>query len=236
MQKKKLTVRIMTQLALYVALYLVLKFVGNMIPFLRMPNGGSIELELVALFVCSYQMGWKYGIVTALLSWVVSVLVGFAVYVVHPAQLLLDYVIPFAVCGAASLFRPYQKGRKKNVLVSASILTVAFFLTILFVYGQNKRVYMIAGIISIVIFGLLYMYAGEKSSYGLVIAMVLKYFSQVLSGVYFWFPQGSVAGSASAWTFSLGYNLWYNVVTMIVCIILVPLLVKALRKANIGGV
>lgn len=75
---------------------------------------------------------------------------------------------------------------------------------------------------------------GKKNPYGIMIAMVLKYLSQVLSGVYFWFPEGSAAGSAAAWAFSLSYNLWYNVVTMIICVILVPLLVETLRKANIG--
>ena len=234
MQKKKLTVRSMTYMALYVALYLVLKFVGNMIPFLRMPNGGSIELELTALFVCSYQMGWKYGIAAALLSWIVSIFSGFGLYIVHPVQILLDYIVPLAVCGGASLFCPDRKDKKGRAMLWNIILTLAAFLTIVFGYGRGKGTYMAAVIVSIILFGLLYVYGGKKNPYGIMIAMVLKYLSQVLSGVYFWFPEGSAAGSAAAWTFSLSYNLWYNVVTMVICVILVPLLVETLRKANIG--
>ena len=235
MQKKKLTVRHIAYLALYVALYLVLKFVGNMIPFLRMPNGGSIELELAVLFVCSYQMGWKYGLVNALLSWLVSILAGFGLYVVHPAQLLLDYVFPLSVCGLASLLGPYRKGERRSALLSGAVLAAVSFLTILFVYGRTSMMYVAAAIGGILVFGFVYMYAGKKSPFGIIAAMVLKYFLQACSGAYFWFPEGEAAGSAAAWLFSLGYNLWYNVATMIVCVVLVPLLVDALRKAKISG-
>ena len=48
-------------MAIYMALYVALKMVGNMIPFLQMPNGGSIELELIPLMIASYHLGWKYG-------------------------------------------------------------------------------------------------------------------------------------------------------------------------------
>ena len=40
-------------MAIYMALYIALKMVGNMIPFLQMPNGGSIELELIPLMIVS---------------------------------------------------------------------------------------------------------------------------------------------------------------------------------------
>ena len=43
--------RTIAYLALYIALYIALKYVGNLIPFLQMPNGGSIELELIAVFL-----------------------------------------------------------------------------------------------------------------------------------------------------------------------------------------
>lgn len=58
---KRSTTKTIAYLALYVALYIVLKYVGNLIPFLQMPNGGSIELELIAVFICSYHLGWKIG-------------------------------------------------------------------------------------------------------------------------------------------------------------------------------
>ena len=73
-----------------------------------------------------------------------------------------------------------------------------------------------------------------KGHFGIVIVMVIKYFSTVISGAYFW-AEGTAAGSLPAWTFSLGYNLWYNLVTMIVCLLMVPVLMSRIKKANIQG-
>ena len=167
-------------MALYAALYIVLWYVGAFIPFLKMTQGGSIELEFAALFVASYHLGWKKGILTALAAWLLEVILGGANWYLNPMQYALDYIIPLVAGGAASLF---WKGKNKSVI-------------------------------------------------GIAIAMVLKYCSTVLSGAYFWPPEGGAAGSAAAWTFSLGYNLWYNLATCIVCVILVPLLIKRLDKAH----
>lgn len=173
-------IRTIAFMAFYAALYVVLKLIGNYIPFLKMPNGGSIELELVALFIASYHLGWAKGLGTALICLVLNFFTG-ATYYLNPAQFALDYIVPLAVVGMASLWSTKTKAR-----------------------------YVI----------------------GVVISMILKYWSQVLSGVYFWPPEGEAAGSSAAWIFSLSYNLWYNVATLIVCVILVPLLVSRLSKAS----
>ncbi len=67
---------------------------------------------------------------------------------------------------------------------------------------------------------------------GVVTMMVLKYGAHLLSGVYYWPPEGAVRGSSAAWVYSLGYNLWYNLATLIVAMILVPLLVQRLTAAK----
>ncbi len=171
----------MAYMALYAALYIVLWYVGNLIPFLRMPQGGSIEIEFAAIFIASYHLGWKKGIGTALIAWLLEFILGGASWYLNPMQYALDYIIPLVVCGAASV---YYRGKGKYVV-------------------------------------------------GVVIAMILKYASTVLSGVYFWPPEDGVAGSAAAWVYSLGYNAWYNLATCIVCMILVPLLLQRLTKANL---
>lgn len=73
---------------------------------------------------------------------------------------------------------------------------------------------------------------------GITGCMILKYVSHVLSGVYFWFPEGEAAGSVAAWIYSAWtYNLGYNLVTLIVALILTPLLIKAVRKTvNFVGI
>lgn len=101
MQKDK--VRFLTYAAMYTALYVILKFVGNMIPFLQMPQGGSIELELLALFMASYHLGAKGGILVAFLSWLITYILSVPMYFVHPIQILLDYVLPLGIIACASL-------------------------------------------------------------------------------------------------------------------------------------
>ncbi len=79
------------------------------------------------------------------------------------------------------------------------------------------------------------MFAGHsKFNYaiGVIVSILLKWLSNVVSGVFFYFPEGSAAGSLPAWSYSVAYNTWYNLATMIVCGIVVRLLSNALKKTN----
>lgn len=179
MRNEKL--RDMTYIAAYAAIYVVLWWLGKFIPFLQMPQGGSIELQLIAIFISSYHLGWKKGIGVAMLCWLITFILGSGRWYLNPMQYALDYFIPLLVVGLASL------------------------------YFKNDKKYMI----------------------GVIIGMVLKFMSNVLSGVYFWPPEDGPAGSLAAWIYSLSYNSGYNLVTLIVCVILVPLLINRLKKVNI---
>lgn len=229
---KQTKTRTIAYLALYVALYVVLKFVGNLIPFLQMPNGGSIELELVAVFICSYQMGWKWGVADAVLSWLISIVLGFEMWFVTFPQILLDYVLPLVVCGLASALWQFKKMGKKGSAAFGILLGAAAYFGVSRSWNGTGAI--VAGVVvGIGICAFTIWYLAGRDQFGIVIAMVLKYICQTLSGVYYWFPEGSAAGSSAAWTYSLGYNLWYNLVTMIVCIILVPMLVDRLKRAKV---
>lgn len=220
-------------LALYVAMYVVLKYIGNLIPFLQMPNGGSIELELIAVFLASYQLGWKGGLAAALLSWLITIVLGFNMWIVSPMQTILDYVAPLIVCGLASALWPFRNMKKTGVAIFSAALGIAVFFGIYYSFSQTVGA-VISGIaVAAVVIVFAAKYPRAISYYGVAVAMILKYISQMLSGVYFWFPEGSAAGSAEAWAFSATYNLWYNLVTLAICIILVPLLADRLKKAGI---
>ena len=174
--------KLLAYMALYAALYVVLKTVGNFIPFLQMPNGGSIEIELIAVFIASWHLGWSYGIGVALLSWLITFVMGSGRWFLNPMQYALDYFIPLIVVGMGSLLG-----------------------------GKSGSRYLI----------------------GVIAGMVLKYASNVLSGVYYWPPEETVAGSSIAWVYSLNYNLWYNLVTCIACALIVPVLLKRLAKMHV---
>ena len=229
---KQAKTRTIAYLALYVALYVLLKFVGNLIPVLQMPNGGSIELELIAVFICSYQMGWKWGVADAVLSWLISIVLGFEMWFVTFPQILLDYVLPLVVCGLASALWPFRKMSRSGSIVFGIVLGAAAF------FGISKSwngtaAYVVGALVGAGICAFTVWYLAVRDQFGIVISMILKYVFQMLSGVYFWFPEGAAAGSSAAWSYSIGYNLWYNLVTMIVCIIVVPMLVDRLKKAKV---
>lgn len=67
---------------------------------------------------------------------------------------------------------------------------------------------------------------------GTVCTGIVRFLSTLLSGVYFWPPEGSVAGSAGAWSYSLGYNFYYNFATLVVALILVPLIINSLKGSK----
>ncbi len=223
----------LSYVAMYIALYVILKFIGNLIPFLQMPNGGSIELELIAVFIASYHLGWKTGGVIAILSWLITWILGFPMWYVHPVQIFLDYVGPLLVCGLASALWWVKNNNNTIQIVMSVLMAAAAFFGIMNSYTSSAALIMIAVLAALAVFAFNYYYLKNDGKYGIVIAMLLKYFLQVLSGVYYWFPEGSYAGSAASWAFSLGYNLWYNLVTMVICVVVVPELIRRLKQANV---
>lgn len=175
-------VKDLVYVSMYVALCLVLDYVSAMIPFLQMPQGGSINLAVVPAVVASYHLGVKKGVGVGLLWWLVGFILGMNQWFLNPAQYALDYLIPVAACGLACLLPSI--GKISNIFT------------------------------------------------GVITVSVIRFVSTLLSGVYFWPPEGSVAGSSAAWAYSLGYNLYYNLATMIVALILVPIVISRIKDTQ----
>ena len=68
---------------------------------------------------------------------------------------------------------------------------------------------------------------------GIVLVCVIRFISNVLSGVFFYFPEGSAPGSIGSWIYSINYNVWYNLATMVVAIIIAPILIKRIPMDKI---
>ena len=109
--KQRNQTKLMAYMALYAAIYVVLKFVGNFIPVFQMPNGGSVEIELIALFVASWHLGWQCGSSVAILSWLITFVMGSGRWYLNPMQYTLDYFAPLIVVGIACLFGGKGKNR-----------------------------------------------------------------------------------------------------------------------------
>jgi thiamine transporter len=92
-------VRVMAEVALAAALAVVLSF----LKLYTLPQGGSLSLEMIPVFYIAVRRGGALGCVTGLLMGLGQLLYG--AYIVHPAQLILDYPLAFTVLGVAGFMR-----------------------------------------------------------------------------------------------------------------------------------
>lgn len=75
----------------------------------QMPQGGSITLENLPLFIYAYRHGIKAGVFAGGMSGLLQLLLGG--YMVHPAQAVLDYPLAFAALASSALVRkPFWVG------------------------------------------------------------------------------------------------------------------------------
>lgn len=91
-------IRMMAEIAVMVAFAFVLSW----IKIVEMPQGGSVSLQMLPLFIIALRWGAGPGIISGV---VYSLLKLLTPYVVHPAQLLLDYPLAFGAIGLAGLFK-----------------------------------------------------------------------------------------------------------------------------------
>ncbi|MBU3210584.1 energy-coupled thiamine transporter ThiT [Clostridium algidicarnis] len=114
--KVKLTTRTIIHVGIAIALAIVLK----MFRIMQMPMGGSVTLgSMIPIIFIAYVYGPRVGYLTGMLFGVMDLLLG--AYVVHPMQLLLDYVLAFGVLGVAGYF-------KNNISIGALVAISLRFL------------------------------------------------------------------------------------------------------------
>ena len=113
-------------ISIYCALALVLDYVKSFIPFLNMPSGGSINIALIPVVVCSFHLGCFDGIMCGLLWWLITSILGLNPYYISIGQYIIDYIIPSMIVGISSIF--YSK---KNLLeIEMGILLMMFVRTL----------------------------------------------------------------------------------------------------------
>ncbi len=96
--ERKLGTKVMVEIAVTAAL----AFVLSMLRLYRMPNGGSITLEMIPIFYLAFRAGWVPAAWAGTLLGLLNLL-GDA-YIIHPIQLIMDYPLPFAVLATAGWF------------------------------------------------------------------------------------------------------------------------------------
>lgn len=91
-------------ISMYCCLALVLDYIKSFLPFLNMPSGGSINIALIPIVICSFHLNVIDGIVCGGLWWMISSILGLNAYYISLAQYVVDYIIPSIIVGASSLF------------------------------------------------------------------------------------------------------------------------------------
>jgi thiamine transporter len=101
---KKGKIRHDTRLIVYAGIAIALAFVLSSIRIFRMPQGGSITPgSMLPLFIFAFMFGPVPGMIAGALYGFLQLLQD--AYVVHWAQLLLDYPLAFAAIGLAGFFK-----------------------------------------------------------------------------------------------------------------------------------
>ena len=103
-QKNSFSTKVIAETVVFVALATVL----SNIKIFQLPQGGSVTAaSMVPILWLGLRRGPKVGLFGAVMYGLVQM--AFDPYIVHPAQMLLDYPIAFGVLGVAGFFqkRPF---------------------------------------------------------------------------------------------------------------------------------
>jgi len=106
------SLRIMVEVPLLVAAAVLLSF----LKIFQMPQGGSVSLEMLPIFILAFRRGGKMGVEGGALLGLVKLLIS--PYIIHPVQLLMDYPVPFMMLGLAG-FGVLRRNRELGVVVGA---------------------------------------------------------------------------------------------------------------------
>lgn len=129
-KKKKWGVEEMAEVAIFAALGYVLDMLAGLYSAPLFPNGGSIGLAMVCVYIMAYRRGLLAGIITGLVIGLLDLADGFYViggqaWYIAFIQVALDYWIAYPLVGFAGLFtKKIQKSSTKGQLILWSILGV----------------------------------------------------------------------------------------------------------------
>ncbi len=90
-----------SEVAIMAALGVILGFVKLSGPW---AFGGSVSLEMLPIFLMAFRRGVVGGVLTGFMIGILQLIIN--PFIVHPAQVILDYPVAFLVIGLAGIVRP----------------------------------------------------------------------------------------------------------------------------------
>ena len=88
------------------------------------PNGGSIGFAMIAVLIVAYRRGFLPGLLTGLVMGLFDIMTK--AYVIHPMQVLFDYILPYTVVGFAGLLKPFFDKSEKKIEKILWLISGAF--------------------------------------------------------------------------------------------------------------
>ena len=125
MKKNSNTTITMCEVGIFAAIGYVIDELQGILSKGLFINGGSIGFAMIAVLIIAFRRGWLPAILTGLIMGLLDLATG--AYILHPAQLLLDYVLPYALVGLVGFLKPLFDGtdeRKSKILwlISGTII------------------------------------------------------------------------------------------------------------------
>ncbi len=106
--KKNVDIKAMTFSAIMVAVAMAL----SAITLFRMPQGGSVTpLSMLPIALIAYAFGTRQGVIAGICLGLLNLIMG--PYVIHPAQLLIDYPFAFGALGLGGIWKNSSNGLLK---------------------------------------------------------------------------------------------------------------------------
>jgi len=93
----------LVEVAVFSSLALLLDLVSGFIFSRIWPQGGSVSIAMVPIFLMAYRWGIKGGLSTGFLLGLLQVVSGTA-WIAHPIQGFIDYFLAFTVVGISGVF------------------------------------------------------------------------------------------------------------------------------------
>ncbi|WML49693.1 energy-coupled thiamine transporter ThiT [Neobacillus sp. PS3-34] len=101
--KQRSNTLFIVEIAVFTALAYLLDLASGFIFSRIWPQGGSVSIAMVPIFLMAYRWGIKGGVLTGFLLGLLQLVIGFST-VVHPVQGFLDYFLAFSTVGLAGVF------------------------------------------------------------------------------------------------------------------------------------
>ena len=122
------------------ALCIALSFVLTKVNLFTMPQGGSVDFELVPLILFTYRRGWKWGLIAGTMEGVLRILLG--AYFLNVAQVILDYPLAYSFVGLTDL-HPFWLGliAAWAGMTASSVISGVIFFSQYAPEGQSPLVY-----------------------------------------------------------------------------------------------